>query len=511
MKYTLGIQESIKNIFTAVIVGAIHRDNPNIADKQRVFRTCLPRFLAQFNDNVFQDEYAFIYEMLKTMKIKVFTLTQLREVLERNRDLVLSSPYIDTSKWAVTADNRPTTDDEKIEAFRLNLEELVTELSNDVVTEQEFASAVSIFTDFYIEQATLETVQNMALILSETGFLVKKTRGRSTLYKGVEDSRKYYNDRQAVIRAMSSEDSIKSTVVDATWLEKDLKKEEQEDTDAILDFGIEEIDSEMGELRRSNMITILGPPKGGKTRITNYLVQRALDKGLNVCVWPLEGTQEEWIACQIACMIRVKHGLMLDSKKILERKYETPEVKQYVIAAKTRLATDYARGKLSFIEGTAYSEDFIDVLQSHYDNENPFDVIVIDQLVNILSRTGKTKVDRISEGYMRTKDFITNKLERKALALLPAQLKQDVVDYLRRNPGDTIDVTAGGESAETIRSADEVIGLFSTKEERASNRMKIYHVASRHSGNFPDFTAWCELGCCYFESNPDLGDISPNV
>lgn len=511
MKYTLGIQECIKNIFTAVVVGAINKDNPNLADKQRVFRTCLPRFLAQFNDNVFQDEYAFIYEMLKTMKIKVFSLMQLQEVLERNRDLVLRSPYIDMSQWAVTVDNRPTTDDEKIAAFGLNLEELVIELSNAVVTEQEFASAISIFTEFYIEQATLETIQNMALILSDTGFLVKKTRGRSTLYKGVADSRRYYNDRQAIIRALSTEDSIKATVVDSNWLEIDLKKEETEDTDAILDFGIQEIDSEMGELRRSNMITILGPPKGGKTRMTNYLVQRALERGLHVCVWPLEGTKEEWIACQIAAMIRIKHGVKLDSKKIIERKYENDTVKQYVIATKTRLATDYSRGKLSFIEGTAYSEDFIDVLQSHYDNDNPFDVIVIDQLVNILSRTGKHKVDRISEGYMKLKDFITNKLDTKALALLPAQLKQEVVDYLRRNPEDTIDVTAGGESAETIRSADEVIGLFSTKEERASNRMKIYHVASRHSGNFPDFTAWCELNCCYFESNPELNEASPNI
>lgn len=511
MKYTIGIQESIKKIFTAVVVGGIDRNNPNMAEKQKVFRTCLPRFLAQFSDNIFQDEYAFIYEVLKTMKIKVFTIVQLREVLDRNRDLVLNSPYIDTSKWAVTADNRPTTDDEKIEAFRLNLEDLIYSLSDEVVSEQEFMSASKIFVDFYIEQATLETVQNMALILSETGFLVRKTRGRSTLYKGVDDSHKYYNERLDIIRALSSEGKVKSTVIDEEWLAKDLKKEDVDDTDAILDFGLEEIDSEVGEMRRSNMITILGPPKGGKTRFTNYLVQRALSKGLNVCVWPLEGTEDEWIACQVACMIRVEHGIILDSKRILERQYESESVKQYVIAAKTRLATDYSRGKLSFIEGTAYCEDFLEVLQSHYENKNPFDIIVVDQLVNVLSKTGKNKVDRISQSYQNLKDFITNKLERKALALLPAQLKQDVIDYLRRNPGDTIDVTAGGESAETIRSADEVIGLFSTKEERTSDRMKIYSVASRHSANFQDFTARCQLGCCYFESDPELSDLNPNV
>lgn len=506
MRYTIGIQECIRKIYTAVVVGAMNKDNPNLMEKSKVYRVCLPRFLAQFSDNIFQDEYAFIYEMLKTMKVKFFTLTQLDEVVELNQDLILDSPYIDMSKWGMTIDNRPTTDSEKIEAFKESIKELTEQLSNDYVTEEEFNSSCEIFIKYYIEQATLETVQNMALILSDTGFLVKKTKKRSTLYKGVEDVNRYYNERQMVIRALSSNDRVKSELIDNEWLSEELKRDTSEDTDGILDFGLVEIDSEMGEMRRSNMITILGPPKGGKTRMTNYLVQRALEKGLNVCVWPLEGTKEEWIACQVSCMLRTENGISIDSKKVLERNYESDALRQYIVASKTRLATDYSRGKLSFIEGSAYVEDFIDILESHYDTVNPFDVIVIDQLVNIQTKTGKNKVDRISTAYMNLKDYITNKMSRSALALLPAQLKQDVVDYLRRNPEETIDVTAGGESAETIRSADEVIGLFSTKEERATNRMKIYSVASRHSSNFQDFTAKCELGSCYFESDPTLSD-----
>ena len=510
MKYTLGISECIRKIFTAVIVGAIMNNSPILAEKRAVYRVCLPRFLAQFSDNVFQDEYAFLYEMLKTMKIKVFSLHQLNEVVELNQDLILDSPYINMTKWSTTVDNRPTTDSEKIEAFKASLNELVTDLSNSLVSEEEFNSSCEIFIKFYIEQSSLETVQNMALILSETGFLVKKTRKRSVLYKGVDDSNKYYNERQAIIRALSTQDRVVSEVIDSEWLAHDLEQENVEDEDKLLDFGLEEIDSVMGEMRRSNLITVLGPPKGGKTRLTNYLVQRALSKGLNVCVWPLEVTKEDWVANQVACMACVDNGVQLDSKRVLERKYESEQVKEIVIAAKTRLATDYTRGKLSFITGPAYVEDFIDIIRGHYELKNPFDVIVIDQLVNVLSKEGKPKVDRISNAYMSLKDYITNKMPRKALAIIPAQLKQDVVDYLRRNPEDTIDVTAGGESAETIRSADEVIGLFSNKEERASQRMKIYSVASRHSGNFDDFTAHCELGCCYFESDSSLNDAIPN-
>jgi hypothetical protein len=107
---------------------------------------------------------------------------------------------------------------------------------------------------------------------------------------------------------------------------------------------------------------------------------------------------------------------------------------------------------------------------------------------------------------MLTKDFLANKLKRPALGLMPAQLKQEVVDYMRSHPEETIDVTAGGESSETSRTPDEVIGLFSSKEERDSNMMRIYSVASRHNGSFQDFTARCYLGCCFFLSEDE--DIS---
>jgi hypothetical protein len=120
-----------------------------------------------------------------------------------------------------------------------------------------------------------------------------------------------------------------------------------------------------------------------------------------------------------------------------------------------------------------------------------------------MSKKGKGKVERISEAYMETKNFLANRLKRPALGIMPAQLKQDVVDFLRRNPEETIDVTSGGESAETVRTPDEVIGLFSSKEERDNNIMKIYSVASRHNGSFQDFQCRCYLESCFFLSQDE--------
>lgn len=499
-----GIMESVNKIFTAVIVGGIERNHPHINEKRTVYKACINKFVALFSSNIFFDEYAFLYEMLVTLRVRVFTQNQLESVIYQNEDLILDSPYIDLSKWTNTIDNRTATNDEKIEAFRLNIVEIFEELSNNTVSEEEFDTACEIYLTHYINELMLETAQNMSLIMSDLGYVDKKTGGRSYKYKGVEDAKKYYNEKVKIIRELSFKGRVYSKIIDDKWLAQELRDEDLGDDGAIIDLGIPEIDTVIGKLRRGNLLGVLGPTKGGKTKMCNYITARCLQHGLNVVVWPLEGTSEEWEAMQTALLIRQQSGVVLDSKRILEKIYESNDIKQLVIAAKTQIATDVNRGKLSFISGTAYVEDFIDVLQEHYDNDNKFDVIVIDSLVNTMSKGRKTKVERISEAYMLFKDFIANQLKIPVLGIVPAQIKQDVVDQLRKNPDATIDITAGGESAETIRSPDEVIGLFSTKEERNVGIMKIYSVASRHSANFDDFSIRCELSCCNFYSDPEL-------
>ncbi len=508
LTYTTGIEECLRNIFAGVLVGGLKKDSDIIQEKIKVTRICLSRFAAYFPSNIFQNEHAIYYDIIVNLNAKTFTRNQLSDIIDNNRDLVLKSPYVDLSNYSVIGDGMSATDDEKIEAFKQNLDEMLIGLSNTLVTEEEFNSSCKIYIDWYKNQFMLQTAQAMTRIMSDLGYEERKPGGRTYKYYGFDDAYKYYNERMKLMRELSDENRIKTLVVDVNWFEQEVNKEKIKDDNTLFTFGIDEIDSVLGELRRSNMLGILGPPKGGKTRMANFIAQRALSLGLNVCVWPLEGTKEEWIAMQTAAYIKRKMKLSINSKNILQHKYdENEKMKKYVTLAKLAIATDSKMGRLSFIEGVAYVEDFLDVMQSHYDNENPFDVIIIDSLINIMSKTGKGKVDRISEAYMVLKGFIAYRLKRPALAVVPAQLKQSVVDYIRKHPEETIDVTAGGESAETVRTPDEIIGLFSTKEERATNIMKIYSVGSRHSGNFDDFMVRCDLQCCHFYSDPDLNKI----
>lgn len=515
----INIVSSLDSIFGAILYGGIDKTDPKYSrlyqTKVEVAKVTRGKFISTFQFNVFNDKYAIFYEIIATLNIKVFDLVQLESILENNKDLILDSPYINRDKYAMTDNNTMANDDDFFMAIKQDMMEEFVRLSKLDVDVDAFDSSCLIYIDWY-KSAYMESIcQDMSIIMQDMGLEIKLPGKRRRKYQGLEDTIEYYNENMRIIKSLEDETRIRSFVVNEHWLQDELQNENKQDDKAMFNIGIKEMDATIGDLRRGNMLGVMGPPKGGKTRFTNYLVQRALSMGYNVCVWPLEGTAEEWIAMQEACYLaatsyhNIKAGksdqmVRIDSKDILQKKYlGTKTIREAVAAAKQTMATSENYGKLSFIEGTAYVEDMFDVLKSHYESENPYDVLVIDQLVNVMSKHGKGKVERISEAYMMTKDFLANKLKRPALGIMPAQLKQDVVDYLRSHPEETIDVTAGGESAETSRTPDEVIGLFSSKEERDSNMMKIYSVASRHNGSFQDFTARCYLGCCFFLSEED--------
>lgn len=511
-----GIAESVRTIFSAVVVGGLSRSNVQIAGlKKMVYSECLPRFMERFSYNIFENEYALFYSILKKLRVKIFSLNQLSSLIEQNMTEIFESDRIHLEHYSMRQDGGMASKEEQLEAFKIDMKELMVELSNNVVTKEQFDSACTIYTEWYKDKLMSETAFAMGQIMTPDGYTAKGLYKRRRHLQGRKDAEKFYADNMAVIRSLEEEDAVRGVVLDEEYFQNDMREEaEGSDEEAILDFGIKEIDDISGKLRRTNMIQFVGPPKGGKTTASQYLTERALRKGLNVAVWPLEGTKKEWISVLTALSIRLdsedkRMGATISKDKVQERIYRSEDERQQVVNAKYKLMTGWAtnsRGKLSFIDGVAYVEDFIDVLENHYETMNPYDVLVIDSPVNMMSRTGRGKVERISDGYMLLKNYIANKMRRKALCIATAQLKQSVIDWLRANPNETLDVTAGAESAETIRSPDEIYGLFSTKMERKMGQMKIYSIASRHHINFEDFYIGCDMSCGYFYSNPALNE-----
>lgn len=507
----IGIKQSIDDIFAGVILGGIDRKNNEYNQllnfKIQTAKECRPKFIGRFQSNIFNNEYAIFYEIISTFNVKTFTSEQIDVIIDNNKDLILDSPYVQKSDF-IGATSTVPSNDEIIFAVAEQVKAKFNELSYKAVTEQEFESACEIYTNWYINNFMFYTFNNMTTIMSDMGLDEKQPNKRTKHYQGKEDAIQYYNKNMSIVKSLSGENRITHVDIDENWLASKLESRNKEDYDAILDTGIHEIDSVVGKLRRGQMVGIMGPTKGGKTRFTVYMVYRALKKGLNVTVWPVEGSQEEWEACLAVCYIadityemakQGKGGVMrIPSSEAMRGTSGNRSKDKLIAAAYTAFATDENFGRLRFMQGSPYVETLEEELTSQWD-DHPYDVLVIDPLIKVLSRT-KGKVEAIGEAYQTLEDVIKRKLRVKALAIIPAQLKQIAIDMLRRNPDETIDITAGGESAETIRTPDLTIGLFSSKEERNADIMRMYCVATRHNQSFDDFTARCYLDCCYFMS-----------
>lgn len=515
IEYTEGIKDSLDSIFGAILIGELNADNPckkQIVDSAKI---CFKRFKESFNYNVFTNEYAVLFDLLITKSARVVKNSQIKEIVYASKDLIEVSPFIRLDRYIRGDISVQPNRDELIELFLMDLLEKNDTLSNRYVSEDEFDTAVKIFCTWYRHELIKKISNNSALIMSDEGFDWIRKNGKRVHLKGVDDVREYQTYYYNIVDSLDEERQSHSYVIDEKWLNEDLKKDDAPDEMKLLQFGIPEIDRVVHWLRRGNMLGILGPPKGGKTRLSAFLSALALYKGLNVAVWPLEGSKEEWesmIIASLMALIQVDEGVdrdeqgrrtFLASNVILNREYPNAQVRKEVNAIKTKLALDEKMGRLSFLSGVAYSDTFTQELDRHYKEENPFDVIVIDSLVNITSSStgGGSKTENISRAFMSCKNYITNVMKTPALAIIPEQLKQDAIDKLRANPDADIDVTAGGESAETIRTPDFILGLFGSKQERKAGKLHIYSVAARHSEDFDDFMVNAVFASCYFFSN----------
>lgn len=506
-----GVEESVKKIFTALMTVTTDKNNNDLRErKAKAFRECIGKFRSKFPVNIFFNEYYFFYAVITSSKTPWFSLNQLQSIIKSNIEMIRTSPYIDLNKWDKTKNGANISTDELEALFFEILKENVMDMSDVYVSPEEFSSSCEIYLEAYKTEYVANVANRMSMIMQSTGIDEKQKMGGMKHWQGREDAASYYTQKMLFLNNLNEEMATKYSVVDELWVqrENDLDRTGEEDKNALVTYGIEELDDKCGKCRRTQMIEFMGAPKGGKTTFAGYMAERCLEAGYNTAIWALEGTKKEWEALILSLMVRkYENGeaRRVDRGKILDRIYTDDADRQAIAAARQKML-DPKRGKLSFIEGSAYVEDFIDTLQAHYDNVNQYDVLIVDSPVNLLSKNGKSQVDCISSGYVMLKNFIANRIKEGVLCFCTAQMKQAAIDSLRKNPTDTIDVTAGGGSAETIRTPDEVIGLFSSKNERSQGQMKIYSVASRHHGNFDDFYIGCDLMCGLFYSDSSLNE-----
>lgn len=516
----IGIEQCCEKIFGSLIFGGL---DPNdsiqsniLNDKISIAKGTRARFRSNFPYNIFPNTYAIFYEIFENLNIKIFSEAQLESIIDNNRDLILDSPYINIEQYSATDSGNVASEDDIIMAVMADIKEKFMQLSMLVVDEDSFSSNCVMYVEWYKDTLMTYVSNTMSIMMNGSGIDIKLPGKRRRTYKGREDAKEFYNYNIAIMDSLSTGRGANHVVVDEKWLKEKEEDDSRGETESLFDTNIPEIDSVIGKFKRTRMLGIMGPPKGGKTRFSAYLACRALMAGLNVCIWPLEGSRVEWEAMIIACLITMSSYEMLkkgngseltriSSQDIEDKKYlYNKAARSAVVTQRVTLACNPNIGRLSFIEETGYAEDFLDVAKAHWENSNPYDVLVLDSIVNLQSKKGKQKVERLADAYMQTKAFIKNGLRTPVFAICTAQLKPAVVDYLRQHPEETLTETAGAETSETTKTPDDIFGLFSTKEERDSDIMRIYDIAARHSAAFKDFSARCFMDSAFFMSEGDI-------
>lgn len=516
-------------------------------EKEAVYKKALIHFKNTFKSDIFYNEYDIFYQIITQYTNSKFGIDDLEQILDDNRHEILNSKYVycfDDVKEALRQNSSAPTEDEYFANIKVKLTAFYRKLSYYYVSWEDYLTNCDTYISAYKKEYTMETLLNSSAALNTGGMDVMLNGKKTTIYT-TEDVLKYWAERETVLSELGVSESATGIVFDSNYLASIVEAKQEP---GLLDYGIEDIDEVKSKMRRGNVVCIMGPPKGGKTTFTTYLVERALSMGLNVAVWPLEGTKEEWIALllSIATMRATAADIIANSAggdaKPAKEVYRSLAIRnnakdsatsetigQFVAPTKsdilynrlddvqgpkvetTRLAmaNQVGYGKLSFVDGIAYVENFDEILNTHYDTLNKFDVLVMDSPINMQSLQRRPKSEYLSQAFQKLKAYVANKVPSPVLAIVTAQYKQSAIDEIRARDkmGDKhkeIDVTAGGETAESIRTPDDVIGLFSDAEERANGKMRLYDIASRGNEHFKPFYIGCALGHGMFWSDKDL-------
>lgn len=462
------------------------------SEDEGVFRR-KQELLTSFNIPVFKNEYYVFYMMTKDFPRIIPNEDFLRLYLQTNRAVFQRSRYIQLDKYRID-DNDPYVE------FVNNCVSLFRECAKRTVSDMDFYRALEMHKMEFVVSESLKILEESALILSEGASLGGKTLA------GYEEMRRNLKTKFLTLDNMVTKSERKGII---TYTHTDEEEEENSgQLKKVASFGIEPLDEALGGIYEGDMISILAPAKGGKTRFSTFILHNAIvNHGTPVVMWPVENGYKGWEA-----LIRARHFNWFYNSKVTDvtqkriidsdmiRKGELPkDLAEMELASWTDLRFNSSYGRFASIDEDLDFDTFLEVLEEAV-NEVGAKLICVDYLQLITGgHKNMTKAERISEAYKKMLQF----LKRKRIAgIFPAQLKQTVVgDIQKVDPEDLVNLElrdSAGESYEVIKTPDVNFALYGTVEDIRNGSMKIISIPSRNSAPFDPIDLYVDPGSCTF-------------
>lgn len=469
-----------------IIFSGIYSDEGDVIARRQELITSFK------NANVFQNEYFVFYTILKDFpKVKTPTKDFLSLFLRTNSGTFQKHPNIDLLNYRL-GDNDPYVE------FVNSTLAIFDECVRREVNEDDFYLNIEMHKMEYVNKKALSALEEGSVILSEG---VQK--GNKTLV-GYEDMRASLTTQLAEIDNVLQKKERKGIVV--YGVNTSDEEEEDQKLQKVSNFGIQGLDEVFGGLYEGDMMSLLAPPKGCKSRLSAFIMHHALVSGVNSAVWSIENGQKGF-----EYLIRARHfnwfynsketdvtkRAFIDSDMI--RKDElTPELKAMERASWLDLQTNANYGKFINIDEDFNSANCFVQLKRAIEDYGA-KLLCVDYLQLLSGEGRKTQTEAVAEIYKEMLQFVKR---YKVAGIFPAQIKQTAIgDISRVDADELVNLElrdAGGASAEVIRTPDINLMLWGTAESIRNGDMKILSVPSRNAKPFQPIDLLVDAGTCTF-------------
>lgn len=451
-------------------------------------------FIKVFNNpKVFQNEYYIFALLVKEYPKLALSKDFIDNFMKSNQPSLETSPNIDINRYKLSDEV------DNFEEFLNSVKLLHDDLQKINFTKEDYLEGLEIYKMNYINQESLTLLEESTQILAE-GI---KDRGKVKV--GYNDMREHLKKGFLSLDDLTTKTERKG-IITYGMNDMDDASIDKEEIKIITPYGIKGIDKAFGGIYEGEMISLLAPAKGGKSRFATYVLHTAVINGVNIIMWSIENGYKGWEA-----LIRARHfeyfynnnaadgtqRRWVDDDMIRKGKME-PEVKEMELASWTDLKSNHKYGKISSIDEEFNIDTFIEVLENAIDATGA-KFICLDYL-QLVQGTGRaSKQEKVAEAYQKCLQLI--KMKRIA-GIFPGQLKQTALSTLNKTDDADLASTelrdAAGESYEVIKTPDVNLALHATPDELTQGRIKLLSLPSRNHAPFSPIILNCALGSCTF-------------
>ena len=448
-------------------------------------------FLSRFSDgSIFKNEYFVLHSLIKSFPTTVFTVEFIKLYLQNNKAEYLKSNNVDLDEFSMG-------DTDSYLTFMESCINIAETCIASVVTKEQFDLAIEAFRMEYINEASISLLEQGATIMGE-GLQV----GHNRSLNGFSDMSSYVINGINKLINLVNRKNRKGIIVYGD----DIAPEEDEPCSIVCPYGIDGLDKALGGIYEGDMVSILAPPKGGKSRISAFMVHNAIINGASVATWSIENGLKGIEALIRACHFNWFYNRnKTDSSQIL--RIDSNDIRRGTLDGELRameqiswqdLMTNPNYGRWANIDEDFDADTFLTVLDNAVSLVNA-KLILIDYLQLITGDGKLSKNERIGQCYQRALQFLTQK---KIAGIFPAQFKQTALgDLSKLTKSELADVDlrdAGGETSEVIRTPSVLMALYADKQSLRMNEATLLSLPSRNAKSFEPIDLAVQFECCTF-------------